>query len=498
MPIQTTKMSNYRWVICSLLFLATMVNYMDRQVLSLTWKDYISPEFGWNDDTYGLITGCFSIVYAVSMLFMGKYVDRIGTKRGFLISIVIWSTGAILHAFCGIATSGILADQWFVGFEGAKEALYDAGVVGISISTVSIYLFMLCRIILAVGQSGSFPAAIKCTAEYFPKKDRAYATAIFNNGASVGAMIAPIAIPLLATGFGWEMSFIAVGAWGYLWMLLWLLLYKKPEEAVRINQAERNYINQDSDLYDKGKEKADESTARVGILRCLTYRQTWFVIMGKFLTDGVWWFFLFWTPAYLSDTYGYQADSPVGILLIVLLYLITMISVAGGYLPTYFVNTYNMHPYNARMKAMLVFAFFPLLGIFVHPVGTVTPLLSVLFIGLVGAAHQSWSANIYSAIGDFFPKSMIATVTGIGGFAGGIGAFLITYAAGNCLSIADDHANAFSFFGTTGKQGVYMAIFSCLSVLYLIDWCILKGLVYDYRPVVIKGRSDKDNTINKS
>ena len=167
MPIQTTKMTNYRWVICSLLFLATMVNYMDRQVLSLTWKDYISPEFGWNDDTYGLITGYFSIVYAVSMLFMGKYVDRIGTKHG------------------------------------------------ISISTVSIYLFILCRIILAVGESGSFPAAVKCTAEYFPKKDRAYATAIFNNGASVGALIAPVAIPLLATNFGWEMSFIVIGAWGY-------------------------------------------------------------------------------------------------------------------------------------------------------------------------------------------------------------------------------------------------------------------------------------------
>ena len=174
-----------------------------------------------------------------------------------------------------------------------------------------------------------------------------------------------------------------------------------------------------------------------------------------------------------------------------LLYLITMVSVAGGYLPTYFVNTYNMHPYNARMKAMLIFAFVPLLGIFVHPIGAYTPLLSVLFIGLVGAAHQSWSANIYSAIGDFFPKSMIATVTGIGGFAGGMGAFLITYAAGNCLSIADADADAFSFLGTTGKQGVYMAFFSCLSLLYLIDWCILKGLVSDYRPVVIRERSDK-------
>ena len=491
MPIQTTKMTNYRWVICSLLFLATMVNYMDRQVLSLTWKDYISPEFGWNDDSYGLITGCFSIVYAVSMLFMGKYVDRIGTKHGFLISIIIWTTGAIMHAFCGIATSGILADQWLVGFDGAKEALYDAGVVGISISTVSIYLFILCRIILAVGESGSFPAAIKCTAEYFPKKDRAYATAIFNNGASVGALIAPVAIPLLATNFGWEMSFIVIGAWGYLWMLLWLLLYKKPEEAKRINQAEINYINQDTDVYEKGKGKPSESTAKVGILRCLTYRQTWFVIIGKVLTDGVWCFFLFWTPAYLSDTYGYQTDSPIGILLIVLLYLITMVSVAGGYLPTYFVNTYNMHPYNARMKAMLIFAFFPLLGIFVHPIGAYTPLISVLFIGLIGAAHQSWSANIYSAIGDFFPKSMIATVTGIGGFAGGMGAFLITYAAGNCLSIADADADAFSFLGTTGKQGVYMAFFSCLSFLYLIDWCILKGLVSDYRPVVIRERSEK-------
>lgn len=483
MPLQTTKMTNHRWVICFMLFLATMVNYMDRQVLSLTWKDFIAPEFGWNDDTYALITGCFAIVYAVSMLFVGRLIDTVGTRRGYFFSIALWTTAAVMHALCGIATSGILAGKWLVDFEGAREALYDAGAVGISISTVSVYLFLLCRILLAVGEAGNFPSAIKCTAEFFPKKDRAYATSIFNNGASVGALIAPATIPILARKFGWEMAFIAVGAWGYLWMLLWIITYRKPEHSKHINQAELSYICQDTEIQDIPQEQQGKKTKagkRLGMLQCLKYRQTWYIILGKFMTDGVWWFYLFWTPSYLSDTYGYYTDSPAGILLIIVLYLITMLSVMGGYLPTYFVNKYAMHPYDARMKSLLIFALIPLAGFFIHPAGRFSPLVSVILIGMIGAAHQSWSANIFSAIGDFFPKDMIATVTGIGGFAGGLSSFIVTYASGTFISFAKAQGEAFAFLGVADKQGAYMAIFCCLSVPYIIGWGIMKTLVPQY------------------
>lgn len=228
--IKTNKMTNYRWVICAMLFFATTVNYMDRQVLSLTWKDFIAPEFEWNDNDYGTITAYFSIFYAIFMLFAGKVVDWMGTKRGYLWAIGIWSTGAVLHAFCGIATSGIVTGHWLVGFEGAKEHLAayasTAAHIGLAVSTVSVWLFLFCRIILAMGEAGNFPAAIKVTAEYFPKKDRAFATSIFNNGASVGALIAPVTIPIMARHFGWEMAFIVIGALGYIWMGFWLILYK--------------------------------------------------------------------------------------------------------------------------------------------------------------------------------------------------------------------------------------------------------------------------------
>ncbi len=421
--IKTTKMTNYRWWICAMLFFATTVNYMDRQVLSLTWKDFIAPEFEWSDNDYGTITAYFSIFYAVFMLFAGKVVDWMGTRRGYLWAIGIWSTGAVLHAFCGIATSGIVTGNWLVGFEGAKEHLAayadTAAHIGLAVSTVSVWLFLFCRVVLAMGEAGNFPAAIKVTAEYFPKKDRAFATSIFNNGASVGALIAPVTIPMLARHFGWEMSFIVIGALGYLWMAGWLFVYKKPSENKRVNAAELNYIHQDAD--DVEAAKSDDDGLKIGFLKCFTYRQTWAFIVGKFMTDGVWWFFLFWTPAYISDVYGYTSDSPMGMLLIFALYLITMLSIAGGYLPTYFVNKLGMNPYAGRMRAMLFFAFFPLLGILAQPLGGISPWLPIILIGILGAAHQSWSANIFSVVGDMFPKSAIATVTGIGGMAGGVG-----------------------------------------------------------------------------
>lgn len=222
------KMTNYRWTICAMLFFATTVNYLDRQVLSLTWKDFIAPEFHWTNDDYGNITALFSIFYAASMLFAGRVVDWLDTKKGFLWAIGVWSVGACLHAFCGIATSGVTTGQWLVGFEGAKEAIATVGDASMVVS-VSVTLFIFARFVLAVGEAGNFPAAIKATAEYFPKKDRALSTSIFNAGATVGALAAPVTIPVIAEHFGWEMAFIIIGALGFIWMGFWVFVYKNPK-----------------------------------------------------------------------------------------------------------------------------------------------------------------------------------------------------------------------------------------------------------------------------
>src|SRR6218665_246344 len=240
----TSKPSNYRWTICGLLFVATSINYLDRQVLSLTWKDFIQPEFHWNNNDYGNITALFSIFYAVSMLFAGKFVDFMDTKKGFLWAIGVWSLGACLHAYCGIAASGILTGHWFVGFEESKEIIKTVDNVAL-VGSTSVMLFIFARFVLAVGEAGNFPAAIKTTAEYFPKKDRALATSIFNAGAAVGALSAPLIIPRIAERWGWEMSFIIIGILGFVWMGFWVFLYKKPEHNRKMNVAELAYIQQD-------------------------------------------------------------------------------------------------------------------------------------------------------------------------------------------------------------------------------------------------------------
>lgn len=486
--MQTTKMTNYRWVICSMLFFATTVNYMDRQVLSLTWKDFIAPEFSWNDNDYGTITAYFSIFYALCMLFAGKVIDWMGTRKGYLWAIGIWSTGAVLHAFCGIATGGILTGNWLEGFESAKEHVQAAAQMGLAVSSVSVWLFLFCRVVLAMGEAGNFPAAIKVTAEYFPKKDRAFATSIFNNGASVGALVAPLSIPPLAKFFGWEMSFIFIGALGYVWMFFWLWLYVKPEVNKRVNAAELNYINQDAAEDKAAGAPVTTEEPKMGLWQCFGYRQTWSFIAGKFMTDGVWWFFLFWTPAYISDVYGYTSDSPMGMALIFVLYLITMLSILGGYLPTYFVNKKGMNPYAGRMRAMLIFAFFPLGGLLAQPLGTVSPWLPIILIGILGAAHQSWSANIFSTVGDMFPKSAIATVTGIGGMAGGVASFLINKGSGMFFTYTDGLGDAFTFMGFHGKQGGYMVVFCICAVAYLVGWGIMKALVPKYKPIVVESK----------
>ena len=470
--------SNYRWKICALLFFATTINYLDRQVLSLTWKDYLVPEFHWTDSDYGTITALFSIFYAVSMLFAGRFVDWMDTKKGFLWAIGIWSAGACIHALCGIGTSGILTGNWLVGFEGAKNALatFDKAAV---ITSTSVSLFIFARFVLAVGEAGNFPAAIKTTAEYFPKKDRALATSIFNAGATVGALSAPVTIPFIAKAYGWEMAFVIIGAVGFIWMFFWNFMYKKPHAHPAVNKEELEYIQQDITADAALAVPIVENTNKVSFADCFKYKQTWAFAFGKFMTDGVWWFYLFWKPAYLKDIYklsGTQSAFPLFVL-----YMITLLSIIGGWLPTYFVDKKGMNPYNGRMKAMLIFAFFPLLALLAQPLGSYSVWVPVIIIGIAGAAHQSWSANIFSTVGDMFPKKAIATITGIGGMAGGIGSFIINKGSG----VLFEHAGKtqMQFAGFTGKEAGYFIIFSICAVAYLIGWVVMKSLVPKYKPI---------------
>lgn len=499
----TQKSTRFRWTIVSLLFFATTVNYLDRQVLSLTWKDFIQPEFHWENNDYGNITALFSIFYAVSMLFAGKFVDWMDTKKGFLWSIGIWSIGAILHAFCGIATSGILTGHWFVTFEEAKVHISTVNNISLIIST-SVTLFIFARFVLAVGEAGNFPAAIKATAEYFPKKDRALATSIFNAGATVGALAAPISIPFIAKALGWEMAFIIIGGLGFAWMGLWVFYYKKPEQNPNVNAGELAYIQQDQD--DVNISDSEEQT-KFTLKQCFSYRQTWAFAFGKFMTDGVWWFYLFWTPAYLSSVYG--MDSTQSALPLFVLYIITLLSIIGGWLPKFFVDQRGMDPYAGRMRAMLIFAFFPLLALFAQSGGKISYWIPVLIIGIAGAAHQAWSANIFSTVGDVFPKRAIATITGIGGMAGGIGSFIINKSSGklfdyshkawttvdgvpflqkfpqfNTERIPDHFFEDLQKSGAIVSDGIdkgYMIIFSVCAVAYLIAWTVMKSLVPKYK-----------------
>ena len=474
-------MSNFRWVICALLFFATTVNYLDRQVLSLTWKDFISPEFGWTDNDYGTITAVFSIIYALCNLFAGKFIDKLGTKKGYLWAIFIWSLGACLHAGCGVGTS----------------ALKAAGFVAMMGITASVWLFLACRAVLALGEAGNFPAAIKVTAEYFPKKDRAFATSIFNSGSSVGALAAPLTIPIIAKFWGWEMAFIVIGALGFVWMGFWVWLYKKPAENPRVNAAELKYINQDEGSSEQSSDvKSDADAPKISYGKAFSLRQTWSLVFGRFLTDGVWWFFLFWTPGYFSDQFGYKSDTLEGMVLIFSLYaIVTFVSIGLCKIPTYMVDKRGMNAYEGRMVAMFIFACFPLLALGAQPLGVFGSALAVnmqkfiaamgvaVLIGLACAGHQAWSANVYSVVGDMFPKSTIGTLTGIAQFAAGCGSFMVNKCAGKLFTYAADKGDAFAFCGYTGKPAGYMVLFSYCAVAYIIGWCFMKGLVPHYKKV---------------
>lgn len=441
-----SKIGKYRWTICALLFFATTVNYLDRQVFSLL-KPQLEELYGWSNTDYANITSVFQLVYAISMLFAGRFVDKLGTKWGYGWAIIIWSIGAIVHAY-----SIAIGETLVAGL----------GLLGLTSLSVSVIGFSFSRALLAFGEAGNFPAAIKATAEYFPKKERSLATGIFNSGANIGAVLAPLSVPWIAQKWGWEMAFIVVGVIGFVWLFFWLIFYETPEKQTRLSAAELAYINSDVE------EEVENSTSdeKVSWSKLLTFPQTWSFALGKFLTDGVWWFFLFWLPAYLKDQYNMVGEEIM--LPLAILYSITMIgSVGGGYFPTYFINK-GYSAYDGRMKAMLVIAIIPLVVLLAQPLGSISYWAPVLLIGIGTAAHQAWSANIFTTVSDMFPKKAVGSVVGIGGMAGGLGSVVVNKLGGGLF----DHYKALGHIETG-----YTIMFTICAVAYLIAWFVMKTLV---------------------
>jgi ACS family hexuronate transporter-like MFS transporter len=454
-PTISQAIGKYRWTICGLLFFATTVNYLDRQVLSLLAPS-LSKEFGWTNTDYANITSVFQFVYAISMLFAGRIIDKLGTKAGFIWAIIIWSIGAIMHAYA-------------IGIGSGFNSILTT--VGLAAVPVSILGFMVSRAVLAIGEAGNFPAAIKATAEYFPKKERSFATGIFNSGSNVGAILAPLTVPWIALHWGWQTAFILIGAVGFLWMAFWLWLYDKPTKQKRLSAGELEYINSDS----KDTIAVDEKVGakeKVDWFKLLGYRQTWAFVFGKFMTDGVWWFFLFWLPKYLDAQYGMtgtQITLPLAVL-----YSMTMFgSIGGGWFPVYFIKK-GYTPYDGRMKAMFLIALIPLVVLLAQPLGGSTFWIPVILIGIGASAHQAWSANIFTTVSDMFPKKAIGSVIGIGGMAGGIGGVIVSKSGGALF----DHYKALGHIQTG-----YTIMFAFCAVAYLIAWFVMKALVPKYRPI---------------
>lgn len=450
----SSTIGKYRWTICALLFFATTINYLDRQVLSLL-QPTLEEKFGWTNSNYANIAAAFQFTYAVALLFAGKFIDKIGTKKGYIWAIVLWSLGAMLHAWA-IPMGNVL--------------IKTLGWIGLAAVPVSVLGFIVSRAVLAIGEAGNFPAAIKATAEYFPKRERSYATGIFNSGANIGAVLAPLSVPWIESKWGWEAAFIVIGVIGFIWLFFWIIFYDKPDHQKRLSAAELAYIRKD----DEPDEVVDEDTKRVTWTQLIKFRQTWSFILGKFLTDGVWWFFLFWLPAYLKNAYGLEKLELT--LPLTVLYSITMIgSVWGGWFPMYFINK-GMPVYQARMRAMIMIAIIPLVVLLAQPLGGISMWLPVLLIGIGTAAHQAWSANLFTTVSDMFPKKAVGSVVGMGGMAGGIGGVIITKLGGYLF----DHFKALGHLETG-----YTIMFAICAVAYVIAWAAMKALVPRHKLVKI-------------
>ena len=428
----------YRWTICALVFFATTINYLDRAVISLLKSD-LEKEFNWSETDYSNIVISFQLAYAVGMLLVGRFIDKVGTKIGYAISLIAWSIAAIGHA-----------------------------------AVRSTFGFIVARAGLGISEAGNFPAAIKTIAEWFPKKERALATGIFNSGANIGAILAPLTVPFIAAKWGWEWAFIITGTIGFLWLFFWFVLYEVPEKQKRLKKAEYDYIHSDLDEIIPVKDPGTVEK-KITWIKLLGYKQSWAFIMGKFLTDPVWWFYLFWLPAFLKAQYGIEGTDMV--LPVALVYTIsTFGSVGGGWLPLKLINT-GMPVYKARKTSMLIYAFCVIPVVFAQLLGEINMWYAVMIIGIAAAAHQAWSANIFTTVSDMFPKKTVASVTGMGGMAGAIGGILIARLAG----LLFDHYKALDKLET----GYYIMFIICGS-MYLIAWLFIHFLVPKMKRIALE------------
>ncbi len=380
----------YRWTICGLVFFATTVNYLDRAVIAILKKP-LAEQFNWSENDYANIVIAFQVCYAIGFLGAGRIIDKLGSKIGYALATALWSVAAMATALVN-STFGFLIARGALGFT----------------------------------ESGNFPAAIKTTAEWFPKKERAFATGIFNSGANIGAIIAPLTVPFIAEEWGWKWAFIITGAVGFIWLIFWMLLYEIPKKHKRLSKAEYDHIHSDEDEV-VAVDEVDNSP-RLSWAKLLTYKQTWAFAIGKFLSDPIWWFYLFWLPDFLDKEYGISGTKQV--LPLAFAYTISTVgSIFGGWLPMWFIQK-GWPVFKARKTAMLIFALAVLPVVFTQYLGSLNMWFAVTVVGCAMGMHQAWSSNIFTTVSDMFPKKATASVTGIGGMFGAIGGILIAKAAG--------------------------------------------------------------------
>jgi ACS family hexuronate transporter-like MFS transporter len=421
-----TQVGRYRWVVCALLFFATTVNYIDRQILALI-KEFLDAELGWSNETFGKVNGAFQLSYALGLLLFGWFVDRYGTKIGYAVSIVLWSLSAMGHALVG-SVSG----------------------------------FFTARVALGVSEGGNFPSAIKAVALWFPKRERAFATAIFNAGTNVGAIIAPAMIPAIALNMGWRWTFILAGIAGFVWLLFWIPMYDVPEKHKRVTPAEYALIHSD-------KEEAGAGGRPMGWLRALRLPQTWSFLTAKFLTDPVWWFFLIWLPDYFKATRGLSIKHS-WVHLVTIYTIVTVLSIAGGWVTGY-LSARGWSVTRARKTCMFLFALAVLPILAVTKVGDWP---AVLLIGLAASAHQAWSANLYTTVSDMFPKKDVATIIGLGGMTGSAGGAFFPVLTGWLLDRYKAEGDV-----TAG----YAILFSVCAFAYLVAFAVHHLLAPRFEPI---------------
>jgi len=438
--LKETKIRNYRWIIVTLLLFSTSINYMDRQVISYVKDFFCLPVakggFGWTDNQYSYVTACFTAFYAGITVVAGWVVDKIGTKLGLALSLIIWSVFGIANAFAGS----------------------------------SVVTHTIIRSLFGVGEAGNFPASIKTVAEWFPKKERALATGIFNSGSNIGAMIAAIFVPWCLIHFGeaegWKMAYIITGAVGFLWLIFWFALYNPPAKCKYITKEEFELIHEDEIAVHAAPSEDVTLHANISWGKLFKYPQTWAFFWGKFLTDGIWWFLLFWLPDYLKKQFGMDIHHIMWPTFIV--YFVSIFgSTFGGNLPRMMINR-GTPVYKARMRAMFIIALFPLFLLLTQYFGnkeifgSYASTLAIAVICIGAAAHQAWSANLFTTVSDMFPKKDIGSVIGIGGMAGGIGGVVIQRLSG--------------ILNTSYPKDAYMIMFTICALSYIIAWTIIRLL----------------------